>query len=74
MSREAEYVFQTLLSEHHNNAETALRDLAHRYVYLARSACPGYSRWGMNIQTRDLKPDPAPVDDGEWVKTALGDA
>lgn len=72
--RDVELVYQSLLSEHHGNPDLALRDLAHRYVALSRSVCPGFSRWGMNIQRLELKADPHPVDDGEWVKTALGDA
>ena len=74
MNRDVALVVQTTLSDNQNNPSTALIDLAHRYVALSRSVCPGFSRWGMNIQQRELKPDAPPVCDDDWIKTALGDA
>jgi hypothetical protein len=74
MSPDVIRVVQTVLSDNQSNPSTALIDLAHRYVALSRSVCPGFSRWGMNIQQRELKPDAPAVCDDEWIKTALGDA
>lgn len=69
MSREAEYVFQTLLSEHHNNAETALRDLAHRYVYLAQGVSSGYMRFPPDAPV-DARIDDVPTAiTDDWIKT-----
>lgn len=71
MSREAEYVYQSLMSEHEGRADHALRDLAHRYVYLARGVSPGFMRWPPDSPV-DAKIDdvPNPITD-DWVRTGV---
>lgn len=66
---EGERVFQVLLSEHGGNAGAALRDLSERFAYISQFVSPGFGRWGMNDTGGDIKLDPPPVDDGEWVRT-----
>jgi hypothetical protein len=72
--RDVELVYQSLLSEHHGNPDLALRDLAYRFVYVMRGVSPGYMRFPPDDPVKDARPVVEPVDDGSWIKTALGDA
>jgi hypothetical protein len=74
MNRDVELVYQTALSDNHNNPDMALRDLAYRFVYVMRGVSPGYMRFPPDEPVRDAKAVIEPVDDGSWIKTALGDA
>jgi hypothetical protein len=72
--REIELVYQTVLSDNHGNPDLALRDLAHRFVSVMRGVSPGYLRFPPDEPAKEGKPIIQPVDDGSWIKTALGDA
>ncbi len=74
MNREAEYVYQVVLSDNHGNPDLALRDLAHRFVSVMRGVSPGFLRYPPDEPAQPARPVVEPVDDGSWIKTALGDA
>lgn len=72
--RDIEFVAQSVLDEHSGNYRTAFYDLAARFVAVVHGTSPGFLRWAPDEPPAPPRPDPHPVDDGEWVKTALGDA
>jgi len=74
MNRDVALVVQTALSDNQGNPNLALIDLAHRFVYVMRGVSPGYMRFPPDDPAKDAKPVVEPVDDGSWIKTALGDA
>jgi hypothetical protein len=69
-----EHVVQQLLQDHQGDHRAAFYDLAHRFVAVVHGTSPGFLRWPPDDPTRDAKPVIEPVDDGSWIKTALGDA
>jgi hypothetical protein len=69
-----EHVVQQLLQDHQGDHRAAFYDLAHRFVAVVHGTSPGFLRWPPDDPTRDAKPVVEPVDDGSWIKTALGDA
>lgn len=75
MSRvDIEHVVQQLMQEHNGDFRSAFYDLAGRFVAVVHGTSPGFLRWPPDDPPAPARPDPHPVDDGEWVRTALGDA
>jgi hypothetical protein len=59
-------VYQTVLDEHHGNADLALLDLAGRFVRQADGVAAGFVRYPPHRDPRPAKPaPPAIVDPGE---------
>ncbi len=76
MSRrhDIEHVVQQLMQEHHGDYRKAFYDLAGRFVAVVHGTSPGFLRWPPDEPAKEGKPIIQPVDDGSWIKTALGDA